>query len=159
MPQEIRFSLPIIPPTATAQQKGVFVTPHGKTLFYEKANVKAARKLYMASMASFRPPVAMSGPLQVSVEFHHPYRKSEKKSIVNGGIPIPHDKIPDLDNTFKLFADCMTRLGFWEDDGQIAWLSLRKLWSARPRIDVYIFAMSEQAAEPNAQQHQPQEGN
>ena len=145
MNEPIRFSLPIIPPTATAQQKGVFVTPTGKALFYERANVKAARKLYQAAMARFRPPVAMSGALRVGIEFHFPYRSAERKATVAAGVPLPHCCRPDLDNMAKGLLDVMQRLGFYEDDGQIAWLSLRKLWSPRPRIDVEIVAMAEQA--------------
>ena len=152
---EVRFSLPITPPTATAQQKGVFVTPTGKALFYEKAKVKAARKLLEASMARFRPPVAMSGPLQVSVEFHFPYRSAERRAIVAAGIPIPHWTKFDIDNLLKGFLDSMTRLGFWNDDSQISWLQARKLWSARPRIDVFVFAMSEQG-EPEKQDAAPE---
>jgi Holliday junction resolvase RusA-like endonuclease len=145
--KELRFSLPIVPPTTTAQQKGVFVTPTGKALFYEKANVKVARKLFMACLAPFRPPVPMQGPLQVSIEMHFPFRASEKRSVVNAAMPVPHYVRPDIDNMAKLPLDCMTKLGFWEDDGQISWLQARKLWSARPRIDVYVFAMSEWAGE------------
>jgi Holliday junction resolvase RusA-like endonuclease len=144
--KELRFSLPIVPPKTTAQQKGVFVCG-GKPRFFEKAGVKGAREAYFALLAPFRPPVPMLGALQVSVEFHHPYRKSERSAIVQEGIPIAHDKRPDLDNQLKLFLDCMTRLQFWLDDGQISWLQARKLWSARPRIDVYVFAMSEWAWE------------
>lgn len=142
--KELRFSLDIIPPKTTAQGKGVFVV-NGKPRFFERARNKRDTEAIIAMLAPHKPPVPFDGPLQVNVEWHFPYRKSERKSIVKSGVPIPNDKRPDLDNLEKAFLDAMTRLGYWHDDGQIAWKQTRKLWSARPRIDVFIFAMGERA--------------
>lgn len=144
--KELRFTLPVIPPRTTAQQKGVLVV-NGKPRFFTKQRVKNDESMLTALLIPFRPLTPIEGPLQVNLEYHHPYRASERKAVVVAGVPIPHDRRPDLDNTAKAMLDCMTRLQFWRDDGQIAWLSLRKTWSARPRIDVYIFAMSEQQPE------------
>jgi len=138
---ELRISLPIVPPTATAQQKGVFISG-GKPRFFERKHVKNARNDLMACLLPHRPQNPFSGALQVSVEFHYPFRRAERKSIIKRGMPIPHDRRPDLDNQLKLLLDCMTRLEFWRDDGQIAWLQARKLWSPRPRIEVFIFDMT-----------------
>jgi Holliday junction resolvase RusA-like endonuclease len=138
--KELRFSLDIVPPKSTAQGKGVCVVG-GKPRFFTKAKQKRDIGFFTAALTPHIPPVPFEGPLQVNIEWHFPYRKSERKSIVKAGVPIPHDKIPDLDNLEKGFLDVMSRLNFWRDDGQIAWKQTRKLWSARPRIDVYIFDM------------------
>lgn len=151
--KELRFSLNIVPPKTTSQQKGVFVA-NGKPRFFTKSRNKRDIDALLAMLTPHRPPVPFEGPLQVSVEWHFPYRKQEKKSVVRAGVPIPNDKRPDLDNLEKSFFDAMTRLYFWHDDGQIAWKQTRKLWSARPRIDVYIFAMSECVAIRLAQEEQ-----
>jgi Holliday junction resolvase RusA-like endonuclease len=60
-------------------------------------------------------------------------RKSETKKRRALGC-IPHDKRPDLDNLAKLTIDCMTRLGWFCDDAQIARLELEKEWSTAPGI-------------------------
>lgn len=139
--KELRFSLDIVPTKTTAQQKGVFIC-NGKPRFYTKAKVKRDTATIIAMLIPHRPPSPFEGALQVNLEWHFPYRKSERKNIVKEGIPIHHYKRPDLDNLEKSFLDAMTRLNFWRDDAQIAWKQTRKLWSARPRIDVYIFDMT-----------------
>ena len=139
--KELRFSLEILPPTTTAQQKGVFVV-NGKPRFFTKAKVKRGIDTLIAVLSPYRPAEPFTGALQVNIEWHFPYRKSERKGIVKAGVPIPHDRRPDLDNLEKGLLDAMTRLQFWRDDGQIAWKQTRKLWAARPRIDVYIFDMT-----------------
>jgi Holliday junction resolvase RusA-like endonuclease len=139
--KELRFTLDIVPPKTTAQGKGIFICG-GKPRFFTKARNKRDIEFLTAMLFPHRPPAPFIGALQVSIEWHFPYRAGERKGIVNSGVPIPHDCRPDLDNLEKSFLDCMTRLRFWEDDGQIAWKITRKLWSARPRIDVYIFDMT-----------------
>ena len=48
------------------------------------------------------------------------------------------DTKPDLDNSVKLLQDCMTSLGFWEDDRFIVSLIVEKFWSDIPVIFIQI---------------------
>jgi len=43
-----------------------------------------------------------------------------------------------LDNMAKAFLDCMTDLGFWQDDAQITSLILEKFWARKPGIWVRV---------------------
>ncbi|MCK3937262.1 RusA family crossover junction endodeoxyribonuclease, partial [Streptococcus suis] len=43
---------------------------------------------------------------------------------------------PDTDNLQKLLKDCMTAVGFWEDDAQVASEVVEKFWS--DQVGIYI---------------------
>ena len=45
---------------------------------------------------------------------------------------------PDTDNLQKLLKDCMTRVGFWEDDALVASEIVEKFWSQVPGIYIRI---------------------
>ena len=98
----------IHPPTATAQERKVKVI-NGKPVFYDPPAVKSAKELLSAYLAQHRPPEPMKGGLTK----------------------------PDTDNLQKLLKDCMTRVGFWEDDAQVAREVIEKRWSDEP-CGIYI---------------------
>ncbi len=133
----IQFFLKHNPAKATAQQKGACRTANG-IRFFEKPKVKSARETLVGLLLPHVPPEPLTGPLVFSATWNFPYRKSEKKSIVNAGIAIPHETTPDLDNLEKLLLDTMTRLGFWGDDKQIYIKSTSKFWSATPGISIAV---------------------
>ena len=41
---------------------------------------------------------------------------------------------PDTDNLQKLLKDCMTAVGFWKDDAQVASEICEKFWAELPGI-------------------------
>ncbi len=43
---------------------------------------------------------------------------------------------PDTDNLQKLLKDCMTAVGFWKDDAQVASEICEKFWAEVPGIYV-----------------------
>lgn len=45
---------------------------------------------------------------------------------------------PDLDNLQKLLKDCMTELGFWEDDALVVREISEKFWADMPGIFISI---------------------
>lgn len=45
---------------------------------------------------------------------------------------------PDTDNLNKLLKDCMTALGFWHDDAQVAQEIIEKFWADLPGIYIRI---------------------
>ena len=80
----IRVKLDIVPPTATAQQKGVFVR-NGRAHFFTKQKVRDAEDFLAAMLAPHAPDVPLHGPVFLQVRWCFPYRKSEKKSVTNAG--------------------------------------------------------------------------
>ena len=133
----IQFFLKHNPATATAQCKGAFVAG-GRIRFFEKSKVRSARETLIALLRKHVPPEPLSGPVAVGITWAFPYRKSEKKGVVNAGVAIPHTSRPDLDNLEKLLLDTMTRMQFWGDDSQVYRKVTAKYWSATPGIAVAV---------------------
>lgn len=125
----IEFFMPMIPPTATHQLKQVRVV-NGKPRFYEPAAVKAARIKLTAHLAGRRPPEPLDGPLSLMVKWCFP-----AKDKTNGSWRTSR---PDTDNLNKLLKDCMTALGFWHDDAQVAQEIIEKFWADLPGIYIRI---------------------
>ena len=123
------FFLQIEPPTATAQEKQVWVV-RGKPLFYDPAPVKEAKKLLIAHLLPHRPDKPLTGPVSLSTVWLFPKGKSHR----HGEWRITK---PDTDNLQKLLKDCMTRCGYWKDDAQVVREAVEKRWSDEPS-GIYI---------------------
>lgn len=121
----------MIPPTATHQQKKVAVTKTGKQIHYEPSNVKQARSKYMAALVQHKPEQKLTGPLRMVTKWIWPKRKEH----TNGRWK---DTKPDTDNIIKLFKDCVSKVGFFDDDCQIASETVEKFWGNTPGIWVHI---------------------
>lgn len=115
--------LPMDPPTRTAQQKGIRIV-RGHAQFYEKKEVSEAKAILKDQLLPYVPGEPYKGPLMVGVVFA--FSTTVRRKI--------RDEFrttrPDIDNLFKGLADCLTELGFWEDDSLICELNLRKIWVA-----------------------------
>ena len=106
-------------PTVTHQEKKVQVN-NGKAVFYEPPELKAARQKYRDMLARHKPERKLAGPLALHVVWcfltdRHP----------DGAW---RDTKPDTDNLQKLLKDCMTAVGFWEDDAQVCSELTEKRW-------------------------------
>lgn len=129
-----RFFLNMIPPTATAQQKQFTRTRSGKIIARDADQLAAARSEIMAHMPSASAP--LTGPVNVCVKFIWPLRKADKPGTYWRATR------PDADNAVKLVLDCMTRHGYWNDDSQVASLTVQKFRSDTPAgIFVEYFAL------------------
>ena len=117
-------------PNTTHQQKKVTVAKNGKPVFYEPAELKAAREKLTAHLAKFVPETKFKKLVILQVKWLYPKEKHE-----NGSYKTTR---PDLDNMMKLLQDCMTDLGFWDDDRLIAGLHVEKFWSEVPGIYIKI---------------------
>ncbi|KPJ23090.1 RusA family crossover junction endodeoxyribonuclease [Streptococcus phocae] len=115
-------------PTTTHQQKKVRVV-NGKPQFYEPDSLKEARAMFMSRFAKYTPEEALSGPLRLTIKWLFP--KIKKAS--NGQYK---DTKPDTDNLNKLPKDCMTELGFWHDDAQVASEIIEKFWA--DNVGIYV---------------------
>ena len=120
----INFFLEMVPPTVTAQEKKVAII-HGKPLFYEPKKLKEARQILTLALSSHRPEKPLLGALELSVLWLFPKGKSHKDCEYR-------TTRPDTDNLEKMLKDCMTRVGFWKDDAQVAREIVEKRWSSEP---------------------------
>lgn len=115
---EILFLLDQIP-SGTSQMKRV---NHSTGRFFEGPKLREAREEFERQLRPFAPDHPIEGPLRLEVCFTY-FTKDKKK-----------DKQwktsrPDCDNVVKLLQDVMTKLGYWNDDSQIAVLKVSKKWS------------------------------
>lgn len=136
----VAFRIDCVPPTATAQQKGAFVCG-GRVRFYTKKKVRQSENFLAALISMHTPDVPFAEPVSLKVRWTFPYRKSERKRVVNAGTDIPHTSRPDLDNLEKNLLDVLTRLNFWTDDSLVAEKSTSKWWGPKPGIDIEIRPM------------------
>ncbi len=133
----LSFRIDCVPPTATAQRKGVFVRG-GRVRFFTKRPVREAEGFLAALLSMHAPDVPYSGPVALEARWTFPFRKSERRSVVKAGVDVPHVSRPDLDNLEKGLLDVMTRLGFWTDDSLVADKHTSKSRGARPGIEIAV---------------------
>ena len=132
----MKFKLKMIPPTATAQQKGERVVG-GYIHHYKKKNVAAAEAILRDALLKWVPEAPIEGkPIRLFVNWIFPYPKSAKKHQPGWG----RWKItrPDTDNLNKMLKDVMTDMGFWKDDALICGEFIEKLYSDEPGIVIMI---------------------
>lgn len=126
---KIEFFMPMIPPTATHQEKQVHVL-HGKPIIYEPPELKAARGKLESHLSYHAPKEPMKGPVRLMVKWLFPvtgkHRNGEYKATR-----------PDTDNLEKLLKDVMTKLGFWKDDAQVAQEMIEKFFAELPGIFIH----------------------
>lgn len=76
-------------------------------------------------------------PLRLTAYFYMPIPKSASKRQQELLLNEWHVSKPDVDNIAKSVQDALNSLAF-RDDGQIAWLDVRKIYSDCPRVEVII---------------------
>lgn len=133
----MRFKLKMIPPTATAQQKGERVVG-GYIHHYKKKNVAQAEAILRDALLPYVPKQPIEGkPVMLKVLWEFPYPKSAKKHLPGHC----RNKItrPDTDNLNKLLKDVMTDMGFWKDDALISYECIWKVYSDEPGIWIGIY--------------------
>lgn len=132
----MQFKLKMIPPTATAQQKGERVV-RGYIHHYKKKNVAAAEAILRDALLPYVPETPIEDePILLDVLWMFPYPKRAKKHLYGED----RWKItrPDTDNLNKLLKDVMTDMGFWKDDALISLERIWKVYSDEPGINITI---------------------
>ena len=130
----IEFFMPMIPPTATHQEKKWRVVK-GKPVSYDPPGVLAARSKLTDHLAGHKPAHPLEGAVRLLVKWCFP--RGQHK---DGEYRITK---PDTDNLNKLLKDCMTAVGFWKDDAQVASEICEKFWAERPGIFVHVEDLEE----------------
>ena len=132
----MRFKLKMIPPTATAQQKGERVVK-GYIHHYKKKNVAQAEAILRDALLPYVPDEPITGkPIFLIVNWIFPYPKSAKKH--KPGFTRFKITRPDTDNLNKLLKDVMTDMGFWADDALICSETIIKRYSDEPGISIVM---------------------
>lgn len=115
------------PPRSTAQSaRRVGIKKDGTPFSYKTAKGKQQEQDFMSLLLPFQPVKPLEGALSLKVIYMLPFLKAEKKAIRAWGRTY-HDRKPDCDNLVKMFQDCLGKLGFYNDDGQIVELFFQKL--------------------------------
>ena len=124
------FFMPMIPPTCTHQEKRVATTIHGRPVFYNPPEVKSAKDKLIGHLSRHKPEKAYEGSIRLITKWCFPRGKHG-----DGEYRITK---PDTDNLQKLLKDCMTLVGFWKDDAQVASEIVEKFWAEIPGIYVQV---------------------
>lgn len=127
---KIEFFLPMIPPTPTAQEKGVTVR-NGKPHFYEKPEITTIRLQFQVNLRKHVPEQSYTGAVRLITKWCFPVKGKHKDGEYR-------TSRPDTDGIIKLFKDAMTDVGFWKDDALVASEITEKFWAALPGIYVSI---------------------
>lgn len=135
---KIKFFMEMDPPTATAQEKQVRIIK-GRPMFYEKAAAKKAKEMLIAELTKYKPEQPLQGPIFLQVGWAFPKRKADK--FIGNKYK---DTKPDTDNLQKGLKDCMTKMGFWNDDAQVAIERVSKWWTSdTPGILIVVEELEE----------------
>ena len=134
----INFFLPMIPPTITHQEHKIRIV-NGRPQFYEPPELKAARYKFQAALQPHAPETKIRGPMQLITKWIWPLDVDpDMMEVIGEDYFVWKDTKPDTDNLIKLFKDCMTAAGFWEDDCQVVSEITEKMYSFRPGIYVEV---------------------
>lgn len=132
----MKFKLKMIPPTATAQQKGECIRA-GYIHHYKKKNVAQAEAVLRDALLPYVPAEPIENrAIFLGVSWLFPYPKSAKKH--KSGYTRWKITRPDTDNLNKMLKDVMTDMGFWKDDALICSEDVRKRYSDEPGIEIVV---------------------
>lgn len=127
----IEFFLPMIPPTATAQEHKITKTGH----FYDPPELKAAKAKFRDSLAPHAPPKPLNGALRLITKWLFPFTGEH---TTEGEWKITD---PDTDNLIKAFKDEMAKLHFFKNDSHVASEITEKFYSGNPGIYVCLYEL------------------
>lgn len=136
----MKFFIDCIPPKGTHQSALRILKNKSGKQFVGKMSSSEGKKIQemlIALLMPHKPTAPLTGPLQAQIAYAYPWRKSEPKKNRATGWKWKDTK-PDADNLPKTLKDCMTRLGFWEDDAQVTQFLFEKAWADKPGIRVKI---------------------
>jgi Holliday junction resolvase RusA-like endonuclease len=135
----IDIRLAVLPPKTTSQMKRAVWTKAGPRFFKSK-DQQEAEHTYLSLLAPYRPAVPLEGAVALDVTFTWPHLAGTPKRLRD--TVQPKTTRPDADNIVKALQDCLVRLRFLKDDGQIARLSLTKYHGPEAHVGVRVVLTS-----------------
>jgi len=123
------FFMPMDPPTCTAQEHKVAVV-NGKPVFYDPPELNQAKLKISAHLAKYKPEDKYKSAVELVTKWCFPRgnRKDGEYRVTK----------PDTDNLQKMLKDCMTKVGFWQDDALVCREITEKFWAEIPGIYIRI---------------------
>ena len=103
---------------------------NGKPIFYEPEKLKTARQKLMAYLGYHVPEEPFHTGVQLVTKWCFPRGRHK-----DGDYRLTK---PDTDNLQKLLKDCMTVIGFWDDDALVASEVVEKFWAEIPGIYIRV---------------------
>lgn len=133
---EIEFFLPMREPPSTTHQEHQVTVVNGKPIFYEPQRLRIIRQKFLVMVSPHAPEEKIAGPVQLITKWI--WQESKKH-------PADSWKTtkPDTDNMIKLLKDCMTKVGFWKDDSQVASEITEKFYGIHPGIYIKVRELNE----------------
>ena len=131
----MNFKLKMKPPTITAQEHQVTVK-NGKPIFYDPPKLKNAKQDLLGHLYQYQPKEPYNEAVILSVQwlFQSPLHHDGEWKTTK----------PDTDNLQKLLKDCMTRVGFWNNDALVVREVVEKRWVRNaPGIVISIMTAAE----------------
>ena len=122
------------PPKSTFQQrdKNFHKTPQARLAFAQ----------WQAILEQGVPEHPLEGPLKFNLVLTWPFPQSMKKTT---SVVIPKTTRPDGVNILKGVEDIMTKLGYWQDDNQLAIETVERWYGMFPGVLVQISKVGEVA--------------
>lgn len=137
----IEFFLPVIPFKASHHHKKIIKI--GKFVrLGDKPELQKARQTYESLLMPLRPQEPLRGAIMLELAFCFPFLKSHSKKFKLS--TKRKTTKPDISNLTKTFEDCLVRMGFFEDDSQVAKLSVSKYFTDKVGIRVRISEIPEE---------------
>lgn len=118
------------PPTITSQEKDVAII-HGKPVFYDPYELKAAKAKLRTHLAAHVPDKPMNGPIRLVVKWCFPLTGKHTDGEYK------YTK-PDTDNLNKALKDIMEELGYYVNDSRVASEIIEKFWAKIPGIYIRL---------------------
>ena len=135
-PKDVKFFLPMIPPTVTQQEHKVMVNRKtGRVQFYDPPELRAARAKLTDLVGRYAPEQPLEGALQLVTKWIWPM-EADGQIVLSGMEYRWKTSKPDTDNLIKMLKDCMTRTGYWKDDAQVVSEITQKFYG--PKAGIYI---------------------
>lgn len=100
----------------------------------DSREMKAWKAALDDALRPFSFPGDFEGPMHVELVFRLPrpkahYRTGKFSHLLKDSAPGDHQSRCDLDNLSKVILDKITRSGYWVDDNQVVFMSVRKRWA------------------------------
>lgn len=104
-------------------------------VYTPKETVSFERTVAQIALPHF--PAPLEGPVKVSIYATFEPAKSWSAKKTAEHLNRPHTQRPDLDNCAKAILDGLNRIA-WADDGQVAEITVRKVWGPSARTVVQV---------------------
>jgi len=128
-----------------AQGRPRATTVKGNVKLYDPAKSRDYKDYVRLASREYAPPQPLQGALGLEVIAYRPLTSVMQKSLKKAaaaekGEILPLTK-PDADNYLKGITDALKNI-MWIDDSQVVEATVKKRYSARPRIEISIWEVS-----------------